>query len=98
MEDIRIDEQEYRLAKFCRALSNAVRLKLVLLLRDDSSYVSELARELKKSRSTISRHLSKLADHDLVQSKSAGRKNIYRLKRPELIDKFLEIRPLLERD
>ena len=92
-----LDEEDYRLAKFCDALSNGIRLKLVLLLRNDPNYVSALADELQKDRTTISRHLSILGDHDLVQSQVEGRRNIYSLKRPDLIEQFLELRPLLRR-
>lgn len=92
-----LDEKDYRLAKFCDALSNGIRLKLIFLLREAPKHVSALADELQKDRTTISRHLSILSDHDLVQSQTEGRRNIYSLKRPDLIEKFLELRPLLRR-
>jgi predicted transcriptional regulator len=71
-----ITESVYRMAKFCDALSNGVRLQLLLLLQNDSENVSELASKLERDRSTISRQLGKLADHNLVQSKASGRENI----------------------
>jgi DNA-binding transcriptional ArsR family regulator len=92
-----IDERVYRMAKFGGALSNAVRLQLILLLRDGEENVSALSDTLERDRSTISRHLSILSDNNLVQSKTSGRQNFYSIKKPELIEKFLEIRPLLER-
>lgn len=92
-----IDEEDYRMAQFCDALSNAVRLKIVLILNKDSKNVSSLASELDRDRTTISRHLGILDNNDLVESTTEGRKNIYSLKRPDLIDKFLELRPLLRR-
>jgi len=76
MKDRRIDEKVYRLAKFCKALSNAVRLELVMLLRERDCHVTALAEKIEKSRSTTSRHLANLAANDLVRSKTSGRKNI----------------------
>ena len=92
-----IAEEDYRLAKFCDALSNAVRLELILRLRENERNVSTLAEKLQRDRSSVSRHLGKLADHDLVQSETRGRSNYYKLKRPELIEQFLTLRPYLRR-
>ncbi len=93
-----LDERDYRLAQLCDAMSNGVRLKLILLLRDDERYVKSLAEELNRHSTTISKQLSRLAHQDLVQSETRGRKNYYSLKKPKLIKEFLKLRRLLRRE
>ena len=92
-----ITEEEHRLADFCRAMSNALRLKLVRLLKEKEQCVKSLAATVDRDQSVVSRHLRKLSAKGLVRSKTLGRENHYRLKRPELIEKLLEIMPMLTR-
>ncbi len=93
-----IDEKDHRLAQFCQAFSNALRIKLVRLLLEGEKCVKTLTLEVKRSQSVVSRHLQKLASQDLVRSKSRGRRNYYQIKRPDLIDKLLELAELLQRE
>ncbi len=93
-----MDEIDYRLSEVFEALGNAVRLKLIILLEESSHTVSELSEELEKPMQTVSRHLKKLRDKDLVQAESEGNSRLYKVKNPELIRRCLELRSLLRRD
>lgn len=69
---------------------NALRRKiarhvLTLLLVEDGLSTAELSDRLEKSRSTISWHLSKLDDTDLVEKRREGRRVIYELSDPERV-------------
>ncbi len=92
-----LDEVVYRLSEVFEALGNAVRLKLVILLKETPASVSELAEELDRPIQTISRHLKKLRDKDLLQAESEGSRRVYSLKRPELVGRCLELRALISR-
>lgn len=92
-----LDEIDYRLSEILEALGNAIRLKLVILLEENSRSVSECAEELDKPLQTVSRHLKKLRDKDLLQAESERTRRVYELKRPELIRDILNLRSHLKR-
>lgn len=75
-----MDEQLNALLAFFKALADATRLKIVGLLAQKESSVEELAAVLDLSASTISHHLSKLADIGLVSARADGYYNIYSLQ------------------
>ena len=68
------------LLAFFKALSDATRLKLIGLLAQKDSSVEELAAMLDVSASTVSHHLSKLAEIGLVSARAEGYYNIYSLE------------------
>jgi DNA-binding transcriptional ArsR family regulator len=68
------------------ALSAEPRRKLLVLLARDEASVSELAAEFEISRPAISKHLSVLKQAGLVEARSAGRQNLYRLEYGPLRD------------
>jgi len=68
------------LLAFFKALADANRLKIIGLLAQKESSVEELAAMLDISASTVSHHLSKLADIGLVSARAEGYYNIYRLE------------------
>lgn len=92
-----MDEINYRLSEILEVLGNAIRLKLVILLNDSARSVSEFAEELDKPLQTVSRHLKKLRDQDLVEAESEKNRRIYELKRPELIKEILALRSFITR-
>ena len=63
-----------------KALADANRLKLVGLLADNEATVEELAAMLEISASTVSHHLSKLAEIGLVTARAEGYYSVYRLE------------------
>lgn len=69
-----------QLLAFFKALSDANRLKIVGLLAQEEASVEELAAMLDVSASTVSHHLSKLAEIGLVIARADGYYNVYRLE------------------
>ncbi len=94
-----MDEVDHRLSRFFDALSNGVRLQIVELLHKAGTLcVSSVVEELERTQQSISRQLKILRYNDLVEAETDGGFRYYTIKRPELIEKALEIKPLLERD
>ncbi len=75
-----MDEQLETLLAFFKALADATRLKIVGLLAQKESSVEELAAMLAVSPSTVSHHLSKLAEIGLVSARADGYYNVYSLQ------------------
>lgn len=76
------------------ALSHPVRLQTVIMLAGSERCVCEIARHFQQERSVVSRHLRQLARAGIVESRTEGRKVIYRLTEPrvlELIDIVIEM-------
>lgn len=92
-----MDEVDYRLSEFFRVLGNGVRLRIVLELRKDERAVTNLAEKLERTQQSVSNHLAILRDHDLVEGQTEGQYRVHSLKRPELIEKALELRPYVKR-
>ena len=93
-----IDERDYRVVQVLKAMANGLRYELVRLLMKSPGSVSELAGQVDRSVSSVSRQLSTLSAEDLVQSKTEGNRNIYRPKRRDVIEKVFELRSLLKRE
>ena len=68
------------LLAFFKALADANRLKIVGVLAQKETSVEELAAILGISPSTVSHHLSKLAEIGLVTARVDGYYNLYRLE------------------
>jgi DNA-binding transcriptional ArsR family regulator len=71
---------------FFKALADANRLKILGLLARDELSVEELAETLGLRPSTISHHLSRLADAGLVSARASSYYSIYRLETKVLED------------
>jgi hypothetical protein len=69
-----------RLLPFFKALSDSNRLKIVGLLANRPHAVEELAASLDLKPSTISHHLSRLAEAGLVSARAEGHYNVYQLE------------------
>lgn len=67
-----------------KALSDPNRLKIVGLLAQQPCTVEQLAAMLSLKASTISHHLSKLAEVGLVSAKAEGYYSVYRLEKTAL--------------
>ncbi len=72
------------LLQFLKALAHESRLKMLGLLADREYSVGELAELLDLKEPTVSHHLSKLQELDLVQMRAEGTTHRYRLKRETL--------------
>ena len=75
-----MNEKTDVLLAFFKALADANRLKLVGLLAENEATVEELAAMLEISASTVSHHLSKLAQIGLVSARAEGYYSVYRLE------------------
>ncbi len=75
------------LVTFFKALADANRLKIVGLLAEKSYSVEELAELLKLKPSTVSHHLSRLAEAGLVRAHSESYYNVYQLDHSVLEEK-----------
>jgi predicted transcriptional regulator len=72
------------LVSFFKALADANRLKIVGLLAQQPYSVEQLAAILNLRPSTVSHHLSKLADVGLVSAKAYSYYNVYQLEEEKL--------------
>jgi predicted transcriptional regulator len=77
-----MDENTYvdELLAFFKVLSDANRLKIVALLAKESLPVEQLAEMLGLSSSTVSHHLSRLAQAGLVSARAEGYYSVYQLE------------------
>jgi predicted transcriptional regulator len=75
------------LVTFFKALADSNRLKIVGLLAEKSYSVEELAALLKLKPSTVSHHLSKLAEAELVSSHAESYYSMYQLDKKMLEEK-----------
>ena len=72
------------LVSFFKALADANRLKIIGLLAQQPYSVEQLAAILHLRPSTVSHHLSKLADVGLVSAKADSYYNVYQLEEEKL--------------
>ncbi len=72
------------LVSFFKALADANRLKIIGLLAQQPYSVEQLAAILDLRPSTVSHHLSKLADVGLVSAKAESYYNVYQLEEEKL--------------
>ncbi len=78
-------------ASVFKALSNPVRLEMVVMLYNVEMSVNEIAEKVNSihpelDRTSISKHLTVLKNNGLVTSRSEGNKNLYTLKAVCLIE------------
>jgi len=67
------------IVKTLRAVADANRLRILLLLRTEELSVAELQEILNMGQSTISTHLSQLKQASLVEDRRTGKSNLYKL-------------------
>ncbi|MFE9016820.1 ArsR/SmtB family transcription factor [Streptomyces cyaneofuscatus] len=72
------------LARFGRALADPIRCRILLALREEPAYPSDLAEALGVSRTRLSNHLACLRDCGLVITVPDGRRTRYELADPRL--------------
>jgi len=88
-----IDRRELRRqAGFFRALGHESRLVILNLLARNESCVCDLAEATGLDQSTVSKHLSLLAGHELVDSERRGHHVYYRLTAAWVVE-LLRARP-----
>lgn len=92
-----MDEIDYRLSEFFRVLGNGIRLGILMQLKEGKQSVKALTGHFDRSQQAVSRHLGLLRDFDLVRAETEGKHHVYHLKRPEVVEKCLELRPYVKR-
>lgn len=87
MSPIGSDELDYDdLAERLRALSHAVRLKvLVRLARRERCPCGEIVRDLPKAQSTVSQHLKVLVEAGLLKCAPEGQRTHYQIDRDAIL-------------
>ena len=75
-------------ARVLKALANDSRLMIVDRLRESECTVSELTELVGSDQSTVSRHLSLLRAHGIVEDRREGNNVYYRLLIPCVLDFF----------
>jgi predicted transcriptional regulator len=87
-----MDEKRYRGSRLCRLMGNPVMYQLVVLLEDSGPLTpSKLAKLTGRQISTISSHLAKLRNLDVVRYNTAGKETRYWLKHKNEVRGFLRI-------
>lgn len=85
--DRQMDVEEKRVLEFLHLTS--IRHILIYLLENSNCNHESIAENLNLSSSTISWHLKKLIDGNIVNKKVRGRKSFYSINNPELVRKVL---------
>ncbi len=78
------------IVKSLRALSDPLRVRLVLLLRAEELSVAEIQEALGMGQSRISTHLAQLKQAGLVEDRRSGKNILYRLE-PDVHPQLLEL-------
>ena len=83
------------ITKTLRVLADPVRLRILLLLKNEKLSVAELQEILALGQSTISTHLAQLRQAELVEDRRTGKNSLYQLGAPDsgdgsLLDALLE--------
>lgn len=78
------DEALAQVAAYFQALSEPTRLQILNLLRQRERSVGELAQLCGYSSANVSRHLTLLTQHGLVQRESRGNSAIYSIADPSV--------------
>jgi ArsR family transcriptional regulator len=79
-------------AQFCSVFSHETRLRILWLLGDGESCVSDLAEELDLTVQNVSQHLAVMRDKGAVTYRKCGQKACYRVANPKFLEAFLLIR------
>jgi ArsR family transcriptional regulator len=72
-------------AELCRAMSHAIRLEIVHLLREGPKHVSELAQSAGRPQAVISRHLATLRNAGVIISQRQGQEIYYQIADPKIM-------------
>jgi DNA-binding transcriptional ArsR family regulator len=85
--------------RLLHALTDETRLEIVSLLRHGEELCGcDLEKMIDKSQSTLSRHLKKLTDADIISARKEGVKVLYKIKDPHIYKLFANIDYLIKRN
>ncbi len=84
-----------RHAQMCKVFSNASRLMILNILRDNELTVANIAEKLGVALGTVSPHLLMMKQRGVLLSRKQGNQVFYRLANPKLLLAFDLIREIL---
>jgi ArsR family transcriptional regulator len=82
-------------ADLCKVFSNPVRVGLLVLLKDGERSVGSLARDLRVSVPTASKHLRVMRDRGVLQTRRDGNVVYYQVPSPKVLRAFSLMREVL---
>lgn len=77
-----------------KCVGNEIRYKILQLLREKERCVSEIMKSLDKKQTLISHHLRSLRECGLVEKERRGRKMIYKISDPAVLEFMEKIKDL----
>jgi len=80
---------------FLKVLGDPTRLEMIDLLQNGEKTASEIKNALKKSQSTISKHLNMLVENDLIGFEKRGNKKYYKIENSEILDLITTINTIV---
>ncbi|MEM2213690.1 MAG: metalloregulator ArsR/SmtB family transcription factor [Candidatus Nezhaarchaeales archaeon] len=75
-----------RKVKVFKALANPTRLQIIDSLKDGERCVCEIIPAIGKAQSTTSKHLDMLYDAGILDRRMDGRRTLYRIRNPKVLD------------
>ena len=75
-----MSELTEKISDFLKILADQTRLEILELLKNGEKTSKEIQKKLKKSQSTISQHLKRLNDEDLIINEEKNNVNYYTIK------------------
>lgn len=72
--------------EFLKVLADPIRLDILYLLEKNKFSSSEIQEELKRSQSTISKHLNMLVENDLIDFEKKDNIKYYKIENNEVFD------------
>lgn len=84
-----------RHAAVCKVLSNALRLELIDLLREEERTVGELSALVEASASNVSQHLAVMRDRGALRARREGSRVYYSIADPRIVEAFDLMRAVL---
>jgi len=82
-------------AKIFRALSDPIRLKILIFLRDGEKCVCEIFPHVAIIQPVVSRHLKILKDSGIIRDKKDGTRRLYSITDPQIFQIIDDITPAL---
>lgn len=95
MKELPEDALFERHAEFCQIFANAKRLKILTLLRDGEQSVSAISDRTDIPQPTVSQHLRKMRDQDIVEKRDTGSYRYYAITDDRIIDGMMIMRDVL---
>lgn len=93
-----MEEKAHRVVKVLKLLGNPLRYEICRLLSNEGPLVvTEIVQELGENQNTVSQHLSKLRDLDLVYYEREGSYLHYDIDREDIVEAILELEDKLSR-